>query len=418
MLESQSKWIFTYNESNAGNLQELADLNVSPIIKQILLKRGMDTAEKADQFLQPELNQLHATTAFSDIDKGVNRVKKAIEDGESILVYGDYDADGVTSTTLMVEALRESGAMCDYYIPNRFTEGYGPNKEAFREAHRQGFQVIITVDNGVAGVEEVAVANELGIDVIITDHHEMQETLPDAYAIIHPKCSDQYPFKELAGVGVAFKFAEHLLGYFPKQFLDLVVIGTIADLVPLIDENRILVHYGLQALTRSERKGLKALKKLCQMEGNATEEDIGFRIGPRLNAVGRLQDANIAVDLLLTDDPHEAEKFANYIQELNTERQKIVADITKDAIEMFEQTEINQNVIIVAKEGWNQGVLGIVASKLVQTYYRPAIVLTIDLIRIRQKDQLEVLMPSICFIIVCSIKIYLLTLVDMHKQLE
>ncbi|GAE94136.1 single-stranded-DNA-specific exonuclease RecJ [Gracilibacillus boraciitolerans JCM 21714] len=138
MLESQSKWIFTYNESNAGNLQELADLNVSPIIKQILLKRGMDTAEKADQFLQPELNQLHATTAFSDIDKGVNRVKKAIEDGESILVYGDYDADGVTSTTLMVEALRESGAMCDYYIPNRFTEGYGPNKEAFREAHRQG----------------------------------------------------------------------------------------------------------------------------------------------------------------------------------------------------------------------------------------------------------------------------------------
>ncbi|GAE94135.1 single-stranded-DNA-specific exonuclease RecJ [Gracilibacillus boraciitolerans JCM 21714] len=238
--------------------------------------------------------------------------------------------------------------------------------------------MIITVDNGVAGVEEVAVANELGIDVIITDHHEMQETLPDAYAIIHPKCSDQYPFKELAGVGVAFKFAEHLLGYFPKQFLDLVVIGTIADLVPLIDENRILVHYGLQALTRSERKGLKALKKLCQMEGNATEEDIGFRIGPRLNAVGRLQDANIAVDLLLTDDPHEAEKFANYIQELNTERQKIVADITKDAIEMFEQTEINQNVIIVAKEGWNQGVLGIVASKLVQTYYRPAIVLTID----------------------------------------
>ncbi|SHN09518.1 single-stranded-DNA-specific exonuclease RecJ [Gracilibacillus kekensis] len=378
MLESQSNWIFTYNESNNENLEELADVNVSPVVKQLLLQRGINTTEKANHFLNPQLDQLHDTTGFSDIDKAVNRVKKAIDEGESILVYGDYDADGVTSTTVMVEALRESGAMCDYYIPNRFKEGYGPNEDAFREAHQQGFQLIITVDNGIAGVNEVTVANELGIDVIITDHHEVQEKLPEAFAIIHPKFSEQYPFKELAGVGVAFKFAEHLLGYFPKQFLDLVVIGTIADLVPLKEENRILVHYGLQALSRSERKGLKALKKLCQIEGNVTEEDIGFRIGPRLNAVGRLQDANMAVDLLLTDDPQEAEDFANYVQQLNTERQNIVSSITKDAIELFEQSKNDHNVIIVAKEGWNQGVLGIVASKLVQTYYRPAIVLTID----------------------------------------
>ncbi|WP_163582279.1 single-stranded-DNA-specific exonuclease RecJ [Gracilibacillus saliphilus] len=378
MLESQSNWIFTYNNNDEANMDSLADVNVSPVIKQLLLQRGIDTAEKAKNFLNPSLELLHNTNGFSQIDKAVNRVKQAIDAGESILVYGDYDADGVTSTTVMIEALRESGAMCDYYIPNRFTEGYGPNEEAFREAHRQGFQLIITVDNGIAGINEVAAANELGMDVIITDHHEVQESLPEAYAIIHPKCSDSYPFKELAGVGVAFKFAEHLLGYFPKQFLDLVVIGTIADLVPLQDENRILVHDGLQALTRSERKGIKALKKLCQIEGNATEEDIGFRIGPRLNAVGRLQDANLAVDLLLTDDPEEAEELANYVQELNTERQKIVADITKEAIEIFESSDAEKRVIIVAKEGWNQGVLGIVASKLVQKYYRPAIVLTID----------------------------------------
>ncbi|QGH35076.1 single-stranded-DNA-specific exonuclease RecJ [Gracilibacillus salitolerans] len=378
MLKSQSNWIFTYNESDKAGTDSLADVTISPVIKQLLLQRGIDTDEKATNFLNPSFDQLHNTNGFSHIDKAVNRVKQAIEAGESILVYGDYDADGVTSTTVMVEALRESGAMCDYYIPNRFTEGYGPNEEAFREAHRQGFQLIITVDNGIAGIDEVAVANELGLDVIITDHHEVQESLPEAYAVIHPKCSESYPFKELAGVGVAFKFAEHLLGYFPEKFLDLVVIGTIADLVPLKDENRILVYYGLQALTRSERKGIKALKKLCQIEGKVTEEDIGFRIGPRLNAVGRLQDANVAVDLLLTDDTEEAEELANYVQELNTERQKIVAEITKEAIEMFESSDTDKRVIIVAKEGWNQGVLGIVASKLVQTYYRPAIVLAID----------------------------------------
>ncbi|SFL79131.1 single-stranded-DNA-specific exonuclease [Gracilibacillus orientalis] len=378
MLESQSNWIFTYNDKDVTNTESLAEVKVSPIIKQLMLQRGIDTAEKAKNFLNSSLDQLHNTTGFSQIDKAVDRVKQAIEAGESILVYGDYDADGVTSTTVMVEALREIGAMCDYYIPNRFTEGYGPNEEAFREAHKQGFQLIITVDNGVAGIDEVAVANQLGLDVIITDHHEVQETLPDAYAIIHPKCSESYPFKELAGVGVAFKFAEHLLGYFPEKFLDLVVIGTIADLVPLKDENRILVHKGLQALTRSERKGIKALKKLCQIEGNVTEEDIGFRIGPRLNAVGRLQDANLAVELLITDDPEEAEELANYVQELNTQRQKIVADITKEAIEIVESSDTEKRVIIVAKEGWNQGVLGIVASKLVQNYYRPAIVLAID----------------------------------------
>ncbi|MFC4404011.1 single-stranded-DNA-specific exonuclease RecJ [Gracilibacillus xinjiangensis] len=377
MLTSQSNWIFTYKDQ-IEEQSPLDDLSLSPVIKKLLAQRGWKAKEEVEAFLHPTLGQLHDPALFQNIDIAKKRIEQAIEDGESILVYGDYDADGVTSTALMVEALREKGAMCDYYIPNRFTEGYGPNEEAFREAYKQGFQLIITVDNGIAGVEEVKVANELGMDIIITDHHEAQEQLPEALAIIHPKCAAEYPFKELAGVGVAFKFATYLLGYFPKQFLDLAVIGTIADLVPLHDENRVLVHYGLKALANTERAGLKALKRQCSIENNVTEEDIGFRIGPRLNAVGRLQDANMAVDLLLTSDPDEADELSSYVQELNTERQKIVAKITEEAIAEIEQDDSNPHVLVVAKEGWNQGVLGIVASKLVQTYHRPAIVLAID----------------------------------------
>ncbi|WP_163537861.1 single-stranded-DNA-specific exonuclease RecJ [Gracilibacillus sp. YIM 98692] len=380
MLSSQSNWTFTYNEEKIEELAMLKGVDLPDTLKKLLWQRGIRTEEEAEQFLYPSLDQLCDPASFSSIDRAISRVKQAIEQGESILVYGDYDADGVTSTAVMVEALRESGAMCDYYIPNRFTEGYGPNQEAFEEAYRQGFQLIITVDNGIAGIDEVELAQKRGMDVIITDHHEVQEQLPEAYAIIHPKCSDAYPFKELAGVGVAFKFATHLLGYFPKQFLDLVAIGTVADLVPLVDENRILVKHGLKTLTQTSRAGVKALKKLCSIEGTVSEEDIGFRIAPRLNAVGRLQDANLAVDLLLTQDPEEAEELSNYVQDLNTERQKIVGEITQEAIHILEENQNleDQHVLVVAREGWNQGVLGIVASKLVQTYSRPAIVLTIN----------------------------------------
>lgn len=380
MLASQSKWIFTYNNNEQHDTHEESwSIQVSPIVKRLLSQRGVLTEEEADKFLHPTLDSLHSTKQLDAIDRAVERVNRAIENGESILVYGDYDADGVTSTAVMVEALRQSGAMCDYYIPNRFTEGYGPNEEAFREAHRQGFQLIITVDNGIAGVNEVDIANELGMDVIITDHHEIQETLPNAYAIIHPKCSPNYPFKELAGVGVAFKFATHLLGTIPKELLDLVAIGTVADLVPLQDENRVLVYYGLKQLQNTKRHGLKALKKISNLEDQITEDDIGFRIGPRLNAVGRLQDANVAVDLLLSEDQEEAEELADYVQQLNTERQQIVSQITKEAKEMIETDSSLKDcsVILVAKENWNQGVLGIVASRLVEMYRKPTIVLSI-----------------------------------------
>ncbi|WP_188453539.1 single-stranded-DNA-specific exonuclease RecJ [Virgibacillus oceani] len=377
MLQSKATWKFTTIQDNINQWTDDTNNNLSPVIKELLLQRGINTAQDANEFLSPSLDNLFTPKGFASIDKAAERVHKAIEHNEKILIYGDYDADGVSSTAVILKALQELGAEVDFYIPNRFTEGYGPNETAFRQAYERGYRLIITVDTGIASVHEANVAKELDIDLIITDHHEPQDTLPDAFAIVHPKCSPDYPFKELAGVGVAFKFAEHLLGYFPEHLLDLAAIGTIADLVPLVSENRILAYYGLRKLTVTNRHGLNALKKLCKIEGNVTEEDVGFLIGPRLNAVGRLQDADLAVQLLLTDDPNEAEELAEMIQDLNKERQKIVADIVKEAEKMVQPIE-NNGVIIVAKEGWNEGVLGIVASRLVRKYDRPAIVLAVN----------------------------------------
>ena len=374
MLQSRMNWNFTYEEEGS----ESQSSNELSLVDQLLLNRGITDAEEIKQFLNPEITDLHQPDLLAGLKESKERIDRAIEQGESILVFGDYDADGVTATTLLVETLNELGAMCDYYIPNRFDEGYGPNPKAFQQAKQQGFDVIITVDTGIAAVESANVAKELGIDLIITDHHEAQGELPDAYAIIHPKQSPDYPFKDLAGVGVAFKLAEYLLGYFPKQFLDLVAIGTVADLVPLVNENRILVKFGLEVLDQSTRPGLNALKEVAAIKGVVTEQDIGFGIGPRLNAVGRLGSAYPAVELLLTEDVEEGQTLATEIDLINQERQEIVNQISEEAIEIVEQTkDANQSVIVVAKEGWNEGVLGIVASKLVRTYQRPAICLTI-----------------------------------------
>ncbi|MBH0229984.1 single-stranded-DNA-specific exonuclease RecJ [Halobacillus yeomjeoni] len=375
MLQSSMKWNFTYTgEVESGGSSD----GLTPLTKRLLEKRNIVDPDAIRQFLNPSTEDLHDPFLMDGMRRSITRVKDAISNGESILVFGDYDADGVSSTTLMIEALREAGAECDFYIPNRFTEGYGPNEEAFRFAYDTGYSVIITVDTGIAAIHEAEIAKELGIDLIITDHHEVQEKLPDAYGIIHPKTSSDYPFQELAGVGVAFKFAQALLGYFPKHLLDLVVIGTIADLVPLQGENRVLASIGLQAITNSKRPGILALREVCGIEGEMNEETIGFTIGPRINAVGRLQDASPAVDLLLSPDLEEAREIAKYINQLNQERQKIVADIAKEAEEMLLERDDKDNVIVVAKEGWNPGVLGIVASKLVRKHDRPAIVLGID----------------------------------------
>lgn len=377
MLASKAKW--QYHEHDSEDKLDLVDkLPIkSPITVDLLKQRGLHTLEEMNQFLTPSIDDLNSPQMLSMVDKATARIKHAIEKNEKILVFGDYDADGICATALLIKVLEELGANCDYYIPNRFTEGYGPNENAFQEAYKQGFQLIITVDTGIASFHEADVAKSLGMDLIITDHHEVQDTLPDAYAIINPKCSPDYPFKDLAGVGVVFKLAESLLGYFPEELLDLVAIGTIADLVPLVNENRILAYFGLRQLSKTNNLGLKALKKICQIDGHVTAENVGFLLGPRINAVGRISDAKMAVRLLTTADDVEAEELAEQVNALNIERQQIVNHIVKEAEQLVAERE-QQQIIIVYKEGWHEGVLGIVASRLVQKFDRPAIVLTYD----------------------------------------
>ncbi|WP_100402242.1 single-stranded-DNA-specific exonuclease RecJ [Bacillus sp. FJAT-42315] len=289
---------------------------------------------------------------------------------------------GVSSTSVMMTVLQDLGANVEFYIPNRFTEGYGPNEEAFRWASDSGFRLIITVDTGIAAIKEARVAKELGLDLIITDHHEPGPELPEALAIIHPKHPEgDYPFGYLAGVGVAFKVAHALYGEVPEHLLELAVIGTIADLVPLTGENRAIAKAGLKKLQQTTRPGIEALCKLTATKKEAiTEETIGFMIAPRINAVGRLSDADPAVELLLTKDKGTAEQLAKEIDAMNKERQAIVNEITVEALAMVEEHyPIEQYpVLVIGKENWNPGVIGIVASKLVEKFYRPTIVLSFD----------------------------------------
>lgn len=381
MLKSKKRWKkVNVDQEKARHLAQT--LQLSPLVTKLLVSRGIDTVQAVKAFLDDREMPIYDPFLFVDMDKAVKRVYKAIENKEKILIFGDYDGDGVTSTTIMMEALQQLGALVDFYIPNRFTEGYGPNEPAFRFAHEQGVTVIITVDTGVSALHEMKVAKELGIDVILTDHHEPQPELPDVYAMIHPKIEGSgYPFHELCGAGVAFKFAHALLGELPTHLLDLATIGTITDLMPLVDENRSIVKRGLQKMKTTSRLGILALCEVAKIShSNITEESIGFTLGPRINAVGRLSDAAPAVELLLTKDRDEAKALAEEINQCNVERQEIVARITAEAIQLVEENyPIEENgVLVIAKEGWNAGVVGIVASRLVDRYYRPTLVLAID----------------------------------------
>ncbi|WP_010678255.1 single-stranded-DNA-specific exonuclease RecJ [Bacillus timonensis] len=381
MLQSKTRW--KVNECNQINVNQLAnELQVTPLVASLLVNRGFTTAETAREFLEPDQLEFHDPFLLDQMDTAIERITMAIENNERILVFGDYDADGVSSTTVMVTVLKEKGADVDFYIPNRFTEGYGPNESAFRWAKSEGISLIITVDTGISALHEAEVAKELGLDLIITDHHEVGPELPVATAIIHPKKpNSQYPFKELAGVGVAFKVAHALRGELPTDLLDVAVIGTIADLVPLHGENRLLAIKGIRALQNTKRPGLQALLKKAKIEYNdISEETVGFAIGPRINAVGRLQAADPAVDLLMTNDPEEASYIADEIDELNKERQQLVNQMTQEAIQEVEENypPSANSVLVIAREGWNSGVIGIVASRLVDRFYRPTIVLSID----------------------------------------
>ncbi|MGD8188866.1 single-stranded-DNA-specific exonuclease RecJ [Brevibacillus ginsengisoli] len=381
MLKPKSRWqLAEYEEARSDQIAR--ECGISPLLAKLLVIRGIDTVERANAFLNVSTDQFHDPYLLDGMERAVNRIRLALEQKEPICLYGDYDADGVSSTTLMVHVMRQMGATFDYYIPNRFTEGYGLNQEAIAQLHERGFGLIITVDTGISAVEQVAYANELGLDVIVTDHHEPPAILPDAYAVINPKkpgCT--YPFDMLAGVGVAFKLAHALLGELPMHLVDLAAIGTIADLVPLVDENRLLATYGLKRLNHTNNIGLKSLIRICGLDDkDLTAGHVGFALGPRINAGGRLETAEAAVKLLIESDPAQADQLAETLDQLNRERQELVQTIAEEAEEMVRNLypPDQHHVLVLAKENWNPGVVGIVASRMVEKFYRPTIVLCID----------------------------------------
>ena len=367
-------WIYPSYDENF--IKELEAYSISKNIAKILNARSITDMTVVKKYFSDEYEEGYDPFLMHDMQKAVDRINEAIENEEKILVYGDYDADGITSTVLLVETLISMGANVSSYIPNRFEEGYGPNKEAFTKIINSGISLIITVDNGIAGVEEVDLANELGCDVIVTDHHKIQDTMPNAYAIIHPEHPDgNYPFKKLAGVGVAFKLAHALLEIFPDFLLDLVAIGTIADMVSITDENRIFVKQGLELLNEDPRIGLKMLLELSSIDTKIDEQTVGFYIAPKLNSIGRMDSAKLGLTFLMAEDPATAKALAEQIEQYNIERKQVTEDIVKDVINKIENSDKKEKNVIMVSGKYHEGVLGIVASNIVEKYQKPVFIM-------------------------------------------
>ncbi len=358
------------------------ELGVSRILSRLLINRGITTKNKAEKFLHPSLDNLTNPFLLPGIKKAVERIRKAKEKKEKILIYGDYDVDGITSVSLCLMILKELGLNVDFYIPERLTEGYGLNNEALKLAQAQNIHLIITVDCGITNSEEILFAKNLGIDVIVTDHHLPEEgKKPEAMAIIDPmvgECPEE--LKYLAGVGVAYKLMQALTGDNLTQHLDLVALGTIADLAPLTGENRIFIKEGLKQIKESKKEGIKELLKVSKLTNQEINSyHIGFLLGPRINAAGRVASAKKAVELLSTKFSEKANTIANELNQQNRERQKIQKKIFEDACDLIEKGEMDSNYsIVLVKEGWHPGVAGIVASKVVEKFYLPTIILCLE----------------------------------------
>ena len=363
-------------------------LGIHPAVASVLRGRGIDTPEIGRAFLNPSLSNLHDPFLLPDMEAAVTRLVQAIQERETVLVHGDYDVDGVTATALMVRFLSKLGADVQYYIPHRVVDRYGLSPDAVKQAAKLGAALVIAVDCGVTATEAIAEATRLGLDVIVIDHHEPGETLPPACAIVDPKRHDaHYPERDLASVGLCFKTASAVcerLGlaqeHLQRAFLDLVALGTIADVVPLVNENRALTSHGLKLLPQTRKVGLQALLRMCNAERTVRSTDVAFRIAPRMNAVGRMGDATDALDLLLTDDEQEATRLALQLEAANRERQKEQETTYREAIQLMdEQVDLgNDRVVVLAAPGWHVGVVGIVAAKVLERYGRPAILLAAD----------------------------------------
>jgi len=362
------------------------DCNISPILARLLVNRRINDAAEAKQFLYGDISSSFDPFLLKGMDKAVERISRAVSLKEKIMAYGDYDVDGITSVALLLIILKELGADVIPYIPNRMDEGYGLNTEAIKTAHAKSVKLIITADCGIDAFDEVAYANSLGIDVIVTDHHEVKKDLiPRAAAVIDPLQEDcAYPFKHLAGVGIVYKLAQALTkgrSYNLEQHLDLVALGTVAEIVPQGSENRIFTRRGVKVIKATAKPGIRALLAVSGLEGkDISTSHIGFMLGPRINAMGRIGSPEIALDLLMADDKAEADRLAEAMNRENTSRQKIESKILESALLKIDR-EVNfkeHRVIVLAGEGWHSGVIGIVASRIQERYYRPTIMISLD----------------------------------------
>ncbi len=378
--------VWKIRETDIKTSKKLAmELKLPLIIAQLLVNRGITSAESAYDFLYPDISKLHSPTLMKGIPQAVDRIRKAINNKENIWIYGDYDVDGITSVSLLTTCLSRLSAKVDYYIPHRIDEGYGLNNDGLLELKNKGCNLIITTDCGISSYDEVKYANDLGMDVIITDHHEPSDKLPPALVIIDPKLEDSgYPFDGLAGVGVAFKLACALFDNSDNDFLnsqlDLVAMGTIADVVPLVGENRIIAKYGLEAINRSERAGIKALCQVSNLEqGKIDSYAVSYRLSPRINAAGRIDTALNAVRLMTTDSYQSAIELAQRLDKANKDRQNIEKYIMDSVYKQIQKLDIDrQKCLILAEEKWHQGVIGIAASKIQESYYKPTILISLD----------------------------------------
>lgn len=377
----KKRWVM--KDADETRSQTLAKaLGIPPLMGRLLVQRNKVTVEEARRFLYPDKQAFPDPFLLKDMAKAVERIWQARDRREQVMIYGDYDADGATSTCLLYRVLHHLGIRADYYIPDRFSEGYGLNEGAIRRAKEAGYSLIITVDNGISAVAEIQLAKELGLDLIVTDHHTPPERLPEAYAILNPKQPGcPYPDKMLAGVGVVLKLAHALLSRLPEEWLQLAALGTIADLVPLDGENRLIATFGLEQMRQQPLPGIRALLEQAGLLGKTlTAGHVGYFLAPRINAAGRLDSATKAVELLLAEDVEQARPLAQFLEERNKERREIGEQIYADAVAQWEaRCEGEQDrVQVLASPAWNAGVIGIVASRLVETYYRPVFLITID----------------------------------------
>lgn len=378
------QWLYKDIPSKS-EIQSLSEaINVNETLATLLLQRGIDTFDAAKDFFRPSLKKIHDPFLMKDMDKAINRLTEAISSNEKIMIYGDYDVDGTTSVSTVYGFLRKFHANLEYYIPDRYKEGYGVSQAGIDHAKSIGVSLIISLDCGIKAIDKIAYAKELNIDFIVCDHHRPGKELPPAIAVLDPKREDcAYPYKELCGCGVGFKLLQAfcMQQSIPEEelfdFLDLVAIATASDIVPITGENRILTYHGLEKMNRSPRPGVKALIDVSGFKKKVNITNIVFGVGPRINAAGRIDHAKRAVELLLSEDEKSATEFAAGINDRNDLRKDFDKSITSEALEMIAENTVDKaTTTVLFKEDWHKGVIGIVASRCIETYYRPTIILT------------------------------------------